>query len=335
MRYFILFLLTSSYFLHSRCEYQLVWADEFDGTSLDTSAWNIDTGDQWYNNELEAYKTSNVIVKDGTLQLVAKKENYLSKSYTSGRINTESKKVFTYGRFEARMKFPTGKGFWPAFWLYPENYNTNDYREIDIMEAVGDLPNTIFSTCWGGPESNLVSAGLPYTLKANYDQDFHVYYAEWKPGSISFGVDNTTFFTCSPNNMKVYSYDNLATAKFNIILNLAVGGDWPGSPSSTTVFPSTMYVDYVRVYQDNSASSGGSVTPTPSTVTQATSCTSYSSSSLKNGILYWVGVGKCTTSTISVSSTSSKSACCNLCGTTPYCIALKYSSGSCTLLAKV
>lgn len=333
MRYFVLFLLISSYFLHTRCEYQLVWSDEFDGTSLDTSVWNIDTGDQWYNNELQAYSSSNVIVKDGTLQLVAQRQNYLSKSYTSGRVNTETKKVFTYGRFEARMKFPIGKGFWPAFWLFPESYNVNDYREIDIMEAVGDLPNTIFSTCWGGPESNLVSAGSPYTLQANYDQDFHVYYAEWKAGSISFGVDNTTFFTCSPSNLKVYSYDNLATAKFNIILNLAVGGDWPGSPTSTTVFPSTMYVDYVRVYQDNSSSSGA--TPSVNTVTQATSCTSYTSSSLKNAILYWVGVGKCSTSTISVSTTSSKSACCYLCGTTPNCIALKYSSGSCTLLAKV
>ena len=137
MKYFILSLLISSYLLRTECVYKLVWSDEFNGNTLDTSVWNYDTGDQWYNNELQGYTPSNVYVQNGNLRIEAKRETYMSKSYTSGRINSMHKKFFTYGRFEARMKFPTGTGFWPAFWLWPESWIESSYREIDIMEAVG------------------------------------------------------------------------------------------------------------------------------------------------------------------------------------------------------
>jgi len=133
MRYFLLCLILSSYILNSECAYNLVWSDEFNGTSLNAKSWNIEVTGQVYNNELEAYSASNVFVANGSLNLVARKQTYLSKKYTSGRINTNGFHSFTYGRFEASMKLPKGKGFWPAFWLYPVN-DSLPYREIDIMD---------------------------------------------------------------------------------------------------------------------------------------------------------------------------------------------------------
>ncbi len=129
---FIIFLFASQIYLSSAA-YQLVWSEEFDGTSLNTNNWSYDVGDQWYNNELQAYTSKNVYVENGMLRIEGRKESSGSKSYTSGRIKTEGKKAWLFGKFEARMKFPTGKGFWPAFWLWPDTYSTSAYREIDIM----------------------------------------------------------------------------------------------------------------------------------------------------------------------------------------------------------
>lgn len=246
-----------------RCVYHLVWADDFDGNTLDSSIWNIDTGDKWYNNELQAYTPTNIFLENGVLRLEARREAFLTKSYTSGRINTEHKKYFTYGRFEARMKFPTGTGFWPAFWLFPENYDAGNYREIDIMEAIGSNPKTIYSTCWAGKEGQLKSVSAEYSFPNTYDLDYHVYFAEWKPGNIDFGVDGKVILSCSDKNLPSYTYDDLATAKFHVILNLAVGGNWPGSPTSNTIFPSNMYVDWVRVYQDDGKNNNDEIIPTP------------------------------------------------------------------------
>jgi beta-glucanase (GH16 family) len=244
--------------------YQLVWSDEFDGTSLNTNYWSYDVGDSWYNNELQAYTANNVYVQNGMLRIEGRKENYGSKSYTSGRIKTQNKKSWLFGKFEARMKFPTGKGFWPAFWLWPDSYTSSAYREIDIMEAVGNYPKTVYSTCWyAGGESNPKSMSGEYNLPQNYDLDFHVYGAEWSPGNIDFFVDGNKFYSCSKS--KTSGTWNLDGTKLHVILNLAIGGDWPGSPSSSTIFPSSMYVDYVRVYQDN-GSPAPSPTPTPSPV---------------------------------------------------------------------
>ncbi len=332
MKYFLLFLIVFSYFLQSKCEYQLVWSDEFSGTALDPNVWNIDTGDQWYNNELQSYSKNNVFVENGYLRLEARKENYLSKAYTSGRINSEHKKYFTYGKFEARMKLPIGQGMWPAFWLWPESWIPSSYREIDIMEAVGNYPKTVYSTCWTGTENDPNQVTFEYELTANYDQDYHVYSAEWKPGQVEFAVDGKVFSSCTKGESPLlWDYDNSSTNQFHIIFNLAIGGDWAGAPNSKTVFPSSTYVDYVRVYQDSSSSSNNTVN---STTSGKILCTDYTSTSLKNGIQYLKIVGKVATTILKKVTVSAKSDCCKKCGNTVDCIALSYLSQTCTLLRK-
>ena len=335
MKYFVLFLILFSYILDSQCVYKLVWSDEFDGCALNTNAWNFDTGDQWYNNEMQAYSKNNVVVQNGTLLLVAKKENYLSKTFTSGRINSQLKRSFTYGRFEARMKFPTGKGFWPGFWLWPEDDSANSYREIDIMEAVGNYPKTIYSTCWMGSNDNPQMLSSEYVLSANYDKDYHIYSADWKPGQIDYAVDGVVFASCAKVNAPtgLWEFDVLKTAKFHIILNLAVGGDWPGTPSSTTVFPSSMYVDYVRVYQDDAVT--GSFAKTVLMDIKVNSCEEdYTNNHLKNGVRYLKNVGKVVTSPIDNLEVETNSECCDKCGNTDKCVAFKFISGKCSLLSQ-
>lgn len=329
MKYFLL-LLMLSYTFQKECPYQLVWSDDFNGASLDTLSWNYDTGDKWYNNELQAYSKNNVYLENGNLVIEAKRENLLTKSYTSGRINSSGKRHFTYGIFEARMKFPKGKGFWPAFWLWPESYNVNSYKEIDIMEAIGDLPRTIFSTCWMGPESNLKMISKEFNMAVNYDEDYHIYSAEWTPGEIAFAVDGEIFHRCKSSDSSLWGFDNLSEAKFHIILNLAVGGDWPGSPTTSTIFPSKMYVDWVKVYQ-NKAISGTS----SKIALETEACEGdYLAPHLKNGVNFLKSVGKVKTDTLDVLKLASKNECCEKCSKDEKCVGFKFGKNKCQLLSE-
>jgi beta-glucanase (GH16 family) len=232
--------------------WKLVWGDDFDGASgaaVDGSKWAYDTGPNWYNGELQAYTpgTTNASL-DGTGNLVieARKESREGREYTSARLKTEGKKTFTYGRFEGRMKLPYGQGMWPAFWMLGGNSWPNT-GEIDIMENLGREPSISHGTIHGPGYSGADGPTALYTLPggAKFSDDYHVFAIEWEPNIIRWYVDGNHFSTKRPadtgGNPWVFDHG------FFFILNLAVGGEWPGNPDNTTVFPQKMVIDYVRV----------------------------------------------------------------------------------------
>ena len=247
-------------------EYRLVWEDDFDGTELNMDDWNYEYHEPgWVNNELQEYVDSkeNIFVKDSNLILKAiKREKEGKVCYTSGRVNTQNKHDFKYGRFEARLKVPSGKGFLPAFWMMPteeEFYGQwPKCGEIDIMEVLGDQLETNYGTIhYGEPhEQNQGS----YTLaEGDFSGEYHVYACEWEPGEIRYYVDGKKYHTV--NNWftkKEGESEKEYPAPFNqlfyIILNVAVGGNWPGNPEPDAVFAENaeMWIDYVRVYQKDS-----------------------------------------------------------------------------------
>lgn len=242
----------------------LVWSDEFEGangSSPDASKWTFDIGGGgWGNNELETYthRTQNAFLKDGTLVIQALKETYtgpdnIPRDYTSARLKTLGLAQWTYGRVEARMKLPGGQGLWPAFWMMGTNIAQVDWPncgEIDIMENIGREPSIDHGTIHGPSYSGGSGIGSAYTLPNNrrFVDDFHVFAVEWEAKVIRFYVDNTLYATRTPSELPAganWVFDK----PFFIILNVAVGGSWPGNPDSTSIFPQTMIVDYVRVYQ--------------------------------------------------------------------------------------
>ncbi|MHB1686042.1 MAG: carbohydrate-binding protein [Ignavibacteriaceae bacterium] len=230
--------------------YQLVWSDEFNEPTLDTSTWTFDLGNSgWGNNELENYtnSTNNVYTQNGYLFINARKES--NGTYTSGRIKTEGLKSFQYGKIEARMKLPYGQGMWPAFWMLGDNITSVSWPtcgEIDIMEMIGGQgrENTIYGSAhWGGDFSNkyILSSGT-------FADSFHVYDVTWTPTQIAWHVDGIQYnvLNITPTSLNAFR------KPFFIILNLAVGGNWPGNPNSSTLFPQQLVVDYVRDYQNAS-----------------------------------------------------------------------------------
>ncbi len=235
---------------------QLVMQDEFDTAGAPKSTlWSYDIGtgsNGWGNNELEYYtdRATNIKVEGGLLKITANKESYMGSGYTSARINTKTKFEQKQGRFEARIKMPYGKGLWPAFWLLGANSNTVSWPqcgEIDIMEFLGNKPTSIFGTVHGPGYSGAFAISKNYTLNNDrFDTDFHIFGIEWGENYINFYVDNVLYNQITPKNV---TGEWVFNQPFYIILNLAVGGNYPGSPNSETVFPQTMLVDYVRVYQ--------------------------------------------------------------------------------------
>jgi beta-glucanase (GH16 family) len=242
---------------------QLVMQDEFDVVGAPNNAlWGYDTGNGingWGNNELEYYtnRPQNIKVEDGMLKITALKESYMGSSYTSARILTKGKFEQKYGRIEARIKMPWGKGLWPAFWMLGANSESVSWPqcgEIDIMEYLGNNPTSVFGTLHGpdhlgstDPKPYDIFVTKTYTLQNNrFDTDFHVFGIEWGENYINYYVDNVLYNQITPFN---YTGVWVFNQPFYIILNLAVGGKLPGSPNSETVFPQTMLVDYVRVYQ--------------------------------------------------------------------------------------
>jgi beta-glucanase (GH16 family) len=235
--------------------YSLVWSDEFNGNSLDETAWSFETGNSgWGNNELENYtnRTNNLTLQDGKLVIHALKENYGGAPYTSARIKTQGKKEFKFGRIDIRAILPKGKGVWPALWMLGSNINNAGWPacgETDIMELLGQEPAKVYGTLhYGTSPSNHGSKGSNYTLSTgNFSNQFHVFSLEWKQDQIKLFVDNNLYLTV--NNTDIGSFSYPFNAPFFFIFNIAVGGDWPGNPDSTTYFPQWMIVDYVRVYQ--------------------------------------------------------------------------------------
>ncbi len=234
--------------------WKMEWNDEFNTEKLDTNAWSYEVnGDGGGNNELQYYTDfkTNTWQKNGYFHIKAEKEGYEGKTFTSGRINTRYKKDFTYGRFDIRAKVPTQQGIWPAIWMLPTDYEYGAWPksgEIDIMESVGHLPNNVYGTLHYGPQwPDNKNTGKEHIIQTDLEKEFHVFSVEWEPNEIRWYIDDVLFSTKTPENLKPYPWP--FDKNFHIILNLAVGGNWPGNPDNSTNFPKYMYVDYVRVYK--------------------------------------------------------------------------------------
>ena len=245
--------------------YTLVWSDEFngkDGSLPDASKWTYDIGGSgWGNHELEYYtnRPENARIEDGKLVITARQETYAGPDgakfdYTSARLKTQGLFSQAYGRFEARIKLPAGQGMWPAFWMLGENFGSVGWPkcgEIDIMENVGKELGINHGSLHGPSSTNATSdltATITLPAGQKLSDDFHVYAAEWEPGAVRFYLDSNLYATFAAAQWPAggtWVFDH----RFFLILNVAVGGDWPGSPDATTVFPQTMLVDYVRVYK--------------------------------------------------------------------------------------
>jgi beta-glucanase (GH16 family) len=235
----------------------LIWSDEFDYSGFpDPSKWNIETGGNgWGNNELQYYTNSqsNVAVENDILTITAKEEAVGGRDYTSARITTQNKFAFKYGRIEARIKLPYGQGLWPAFWMLGSNVSSVGWPacgEIDIMEMVGGPgnDNTTYATLHWDNDGTHANYGQSYALPSGIlADDYHIFSLEWNSQEVKAFIDGIHYYTVDITPAQLSEFHN----NFFIILNVAVGGNWPGSPDETTSFPQTMEVDYVRVFQDS------------------------------------------------------------------------------------
>jgi len=241
-------------------DWVLKWADEFEGPegqSPDPARWTYDigNGDNGWGNEQLEYDTDrpeNVSLDgQGNLRITAREEEYSGFSYTSARIKTEGLFAQAYGRFEARIQLPIGQGIWPAFWMLGDDFDTVGWPqcgEIDIMEYRGQQPNVTNGALHGPGYSGGSALSGSYTREgAGFDEDFHIFAVDWTLNRITWSVDGVTFMTRDVTDLPdgaEWVYDH----PFFIILNVAVGGNYVGSPDQTTPFPQTMLVDYVRVY---------------------------------------------------------------------------------------
>lgn len=241
--------------------YTLVWEENFDGDSLDINSWSyhLGTGAQyglngWGNNELQYYtdRKDNVYLKNGYLVIEAKKEDFEDREYTSGKILTQNKHDWLHGKIEVRAKLPETQGIWPAIWMLPTK---NEYGwwpasgEIDIMELLGHQPDTVYATIHYGNsfEDRGHNTGKYYLTGSSFADDFHTYAIDWEPGIIIWFIDGEKYHQANTTTIKPFTWP--FDKSFHLILNVAVGGYWPGYPDETTVFPQRMTVDYVRVYQ--------------------------------------------------------------------------------------
>uniref|UniRef100_T1JF06 GH16 domain-containing protein n=1 Tax=Strigamia maritima TaxID=126957 RepID=T1JF06_STRMM len=251
---FITFITVNVILLLCNGEPELIWSDEFDGQSIDRTKWAYYTG-KAPNNELEQYtnRTENVFVENGNLVLKAIKEIYNGHNFTSGEIYSQYKGDFLYKTVKVRAKLPYGRGVWPAIWMLPTYYKHGPgiaSGEIDILELLGDKPNKMYSTChygktWTDRDSKSSNYSLPH---GDFSDDFHVFSMKWSPDLIRIFVDDVQIINFRPSDVPkkyTYPFDDY----FYIILNVAVGGNWPGSPDASTVFPQVMLIDYVRVYK--------------------------------------------------------------------------------------
>jgi len=237
--------------------YELSWADEFTGDAINMNSYNFEIGDGcpnlcgWGNNELEYYtdQSENAFIEDD--KLVIRATRLGTEGFRSARIQTKDKVEFKFGRIDVRAKLPEGRGIWPAIWMLGANINEVGWPasgEIDIMELVGHQPNVTHGTAhWGNPGDPSTFEGSSISLDEKFSEQFHVFSLVWEQNSIQWYMDETLFHTITPTNTQG------ATYRFNdpffMVFNLAVGGNWPGSPDASTVFPQQMEIDYVRFFQ--------------------------------------------------------------------------------------
>ncbi|HKQ51108.1 MAG TPA: glycoside hydrolase family 16 protein [Pyrinomonadaceae bacterium] len=255
--------------VNAQTTWTLTWSDEFNGAAgapVDSTKWVAEVGNGsngWGNHQLEydTNSTKNAALDGaGNLVITSIKETLGKKfrcwngvcQYTSARLKTQGKFEQAYGRFEARIKLPYGQGLWPAFWMLGNNIQRAGWPtcgEIDIMENIGREPSIVHGTIHGPGYSGASGIGAAYNLSSGaFSDNFHVFAVEWEPNVIRWYVDGTLYQTRTPADLPAGSawvFDH----SFFMILNVAVGGYWPGDPDATTTFPQKMYVDYVRVYK--------------------------------------------------------------------------------------
>ncbi len=248
-------------------DWELIWSDEFETDTLDQDNWSYQYGTAasegltgWGNNELQYYtdREENIFIEDDKLHIVAKPEIYGGMDFTSARIRSKNKADFRYGRFEARAKLPKGQGLWPAIWMMPTDDVYGGWPksgEIDIMELVGHEPDVVHGTVHYGPDwpDNRHTGGRYELDEGTFNDGFHTFAIEWIPERIRWFVDDQFFFQVTPDNLSPHRWP--FDQYFHFIMNVAVGGDWPGRPDGTTEFPQEMVIDYVRVYKQADATS--------------------------------------------------------------------------------
>lgn len=238
-------------------EYALVWSDEFEGAAgaaPNPSNWVADIGTDWGNAQLEYdtdRRTNAALDGAGNLAIIARQESFQNRGYTSARLKTLGRHQFAYGRFEARMKMPTGRGMWPAFWLLGANFPSVGWPrsgEIDVMEYRGQEPAVVHGSLHGPGYSGGAAVTRSYALTSGrLDDGFHLYRADWTPSEIRFFVDDVLYHVVAKGDQPG---DWVFDHEFFILLNLAVGGNFVGAPDGSTTFPQTLLVDWVRVYQE-------------------------------------------------------------------------------------
>lgn len=240
----------------------MVWSEEFDGAQLDPATWLIQTGDGtaegipgWGNNELQTYQEDNVSVSNGLLVIEAREESVDGFNYTSARITTQDRVAFRYGRIEASIRLPGGKGTWPAFWMLSQDSPYGEWAargEIDIMEAdnlgVGGKNDVFLTLHYGGEFPANRFSSETHEVNGSATAEFHEYAIEWDPSEFRWYIDGELKRTEDSWFSSAAPYPAPFDQAFHILLNVAVGGNVPGPPDATTVFPVTMEVDYVRVY---------------------------------------------------------------------------------------
>jgi beta-glucanase (GH16 family) len=238
--------------------YQLAWSDEFNGNALNPQNWTFDIGNNngWGNQELEYYtsSTNNAFVSAGNLIIEARQESNNGFNYSSARLKTEGLQQVTYGRIDIRAKLPVAHGMWPALWMLGSNINSVPWPgcgETDIMELVGSSPNKVLGSLhWQQADGSEGTYNNPYYLSTgDFSQQFHVFSLLWQHDSVQFYVDDNLYV--NGNSSVVTSGNYPFNLPFFFIFNVAVGGNFPGPPDNTTIFPQRMFVDYVRVFQPN------------------------------------------------------------------------------------
>ncbi len=263
--------------------WELVWEDEFEGTALDAGNWSAQTGNGtayglpagWGNNELQYYTnfSENIVVSDGTLKIIARERSLGGSDYTSARIRSLNKQEFLYGRIEARIKLPSTPGIWPAFWMLPTNSPYGTWAasgEIDIMESVNYADRIYGTLHYGSTWPNNTHAGPRLEDGTDFSDDFHVYRVDWDPDQITWYVDGVAYGSRSSSQW--FSSADAGNPRapfdteFHLLLNVAVGGDFPGNPNGSSVFPQTMEVDYVRAYTRTQLPYPGDPHPIPGTI---------------------------------------------------------------------
>jgi beta-glucanase (GH16 family) len=246
--------------------WKLVWRDEFKGRKLDPKKWNVLLREHSKHNELQYYVPDEVYVENGCLRLRSRVRDYGAMHYTSGRLDTKGKLAPVYGRFEIRGRLPGGKGLWPAYWLYPQDRdwpmeylmaeavaNGKErmipearpwYSEIDIMEFLGHEPNIVYGTLhYYTFDGQKKTSSVTWKGDCDYSKDFHLYALEWEPDALRWFLDGKLIHTTTNGVPHTPHY---------LILNTAVGGQWPGNPDASTPFPQFHDIDYVRFYQRES-----------------------------------------------------------------------------------